>query len=59
MLYAADCAAIKQLKLPETTITMAERVSSGDLSGPGIEKPLHELPPFCRVTGVLSAHGRL
>ena len=31
MLYAADCAAIKQLKLPETTITMAERVTSGDL----------------------------
>jgi len=53
ILYAADCAAIKHLQLPDTTITMAERVTSGDLSVPGIEKPLHELPPFCRVTGVL------
>ncbi len=53
MLYAANCDAIKQLQLPDTTITMAERVTSGDLSGPEIEKPLHELPVFCRVTGML------
>jgi Tannase and feruloyl esterase len=52
-LYAADCDAIKQLKLQDTTITMAERVTSGELSGPGIDRPLHELPAFCRVTGVL------
>jgi feruloyl esterase len=52
-LYAADCAALKDLKLRETTITMAERVASGEVSGPGIETPLHGLPAFCRVAGVL------
>src|ERR1700753_969962 len=49
----ADCSALKQLKLADTTITTAERVTSGSLDGPGIDKPLHELPVFCRVTGVL------
>jgi Tannase and feruloyl esterase len=53
ILYAANCEAIKQLKLPDTTITLAERVTSGNLDGPGINKPLHELPPFCRVTAIL------
>ncbi len=51
-LYADNCTAIKDLKLPDTTITTAEQVA-GDVEGPGIEPPLHELPPFCRVTGVL------
>jgi hypothetical protein len=49
-LHAADCDSLKQLSLPDTTITLAEQVTSGDLSGPGIDKPLHDLPPFCRVT---------
>jgi hypothetical protein len=53
VLHADSCTAIKDLKLPDTTITMAQRVSSGNLDGPGIEKTLQELPPFCRVTGVL------
>jgi feruloyl esterase len=52
-LYAANCDAIKQLQLPDTTITTVERESTGDLSAPGVEKPFHELPVFCRVTGVL------
>ena len=52
-LHAADCGALKQLSLPDTIITLAEQVTSGDLSGPGIDKPLHDLPPFCRVTGIL------
>ena len=52
-LHADSCTAIKDLKLPDTTINMAERVTSGDLEVLGIDKPLHELPPFCRVTGVL------
>lgn len=50
--YAADCSAMKQLKLPDTTITTAERVSSGKLTAPGIDKPFHDLPVFCRVNGV-------
>ena len=53
LLHAANCDAIKQLQLPDTTITMAERVTTGELSGPELDKPLHELPVFCRVTGVL------
>ncbi len=53
LLHGADCAALKTLKLADTTITMAERVISGDLDGPGIDTPLHGLPAFCRVTGVL------
>jgi hypothetical protein len=53
LLHGANCEAIKDLKLADTTITMAERVISGDVEGPGIETPLHGLPGFCRVTGVL------
>jgi Tannase and feruloyl esterase len=53
VLHADSCTAIKDLKLPDTTITMAEAVASGDVDGPGLAKPLHELPPFCRVKGVL------
>src|SRR5580658_11087295 len=53
VLHADNCTAIKDLKLPDTTINMAERVTSGDLKVLGLDKPLHELPPFCRVTGIL------
>ena len=51
LLHAADCAAIKSLKLPDTTITMAEQTT--DVEGPHIDPPAHGLPEFCRVTGVL------
>src|SRR5271154_1836709 len=51
--YAANCDAIQDLKLPDTTITLAERVTSGNLDAPGLATPLHELPVFCRVTGIL------
>jgi hypothetical protein len=53
MLHAANCEALKQLKLADMTITMAEAVISGDVTGPGIAKPIHELPAFCRVKGIL------
>ncbi len=53
LLHAANCEAIKDLKLPDTTITMAQRVTSGDVEGSGIDTPIHELPAFCRVAGVL------
>ena len=51
--YAANCDAIQDLKLPDTTITLAERVTSGDLDVAGLATPLHELPVLCRVTGIL------
>jgi hypothetical protein len=50
-LHAMDCSAIKSLKFADTTITMAERTTEVD--GPDVEKPMRELPEFCRVTGVL------
>ncbi len=51
-LHAADCAAIRKLPLQNTTITLAEDVTSGTLIPPGAE-PLDKLPAFCRVAGVL------
>ena len=54
LLHAATCASLKDLKLADTTITMTEEITSGDLAPqPGLDKPLHELPAFCRVVGVL------
>ncbi|HEX4311376.1 MAG TPA: tannase/feruloyl esterase family alpha/beta hydrolase, partial [Acidobacteriaceae bacterium] len=50
-LHAADCAALKQLALPNTTMTLAEP-TSGTLALPG-DPPLEGLPSFCRVTGIL------
>src|ERR1700733_1505138 len=52
-LHADSCTAIKDLSLPDTTITMAEDVISGELSGPGLDNPPHDLPPFCWVSGIL------
>jgi len=52
LLYAADCAALKSLPLQNTTITLAEPVTSGTLALPDIA-PLEKLPAFCRVAGVL------
>jgi feruloyl esterase len=53
LLCAADCAALKALKLPDTTITMAEKVTSGVVEGPLVGTPQRNLPVFCRVAGVL------
>jgi hypothetical protein len=51
-LYAADCGALKALKLEATTITLAEPVTAGTLALPGMA-PMQGLPAFCRVTGIL------
>lgn len=53
MLRAASCDAIKDLKLPDTTITMSERVNSGAVVVPTLNLPLRRLPIFCRVVAVL------
>ena len=52
-LRADNCNALRDLKLRDTSITMAERVTSGDVEGPGVGQPLHGLPAFCRVAGIL------
>ena len=51
LLHAANCEALKDLRLPDTTINMAQVVTSGDPEVPG-NPTMHDLPPFCRVTGV-------
>ena len=53
VLFAADCGSLKDLKLEDTTITLAEPVTSGLLEIEGAGAPLHGLPAFCRVAGVL------
>ena len=50
-LQAADCTAMKSLKLDGTTINMAEAVT-GRLELPGMA-PIDGLPSFCRVSGLL------
>ncbi len=50
--YAADCTALKNLKLENTEITLAEAVTSGSLTISG-NAPMSGLPAFCRVVGVM------
>lgn len=51
-LLAADCGALRELPAGETSLRLTEPVRSGSLDVPG-EAPMRDLPPFCRVTGVL------
>ncbi|MGA8532334.1 MAG: tannase/feruloyl esterase family alpha/beta hydrolase [Acidobacteriaceae bacterium] len=52
LLFAADCPTLKNLQLPNTSITLAEAVTSGTLDLAGAP-PLSDLPAFCRVAGEL------
>jgi Tannase and feruloyl esterase len=51
-LFAADCPSLKNLNLPNTTITLAETITTGTVA-PDDGPPLHGLPAFCRVAGEL------
>ena len=52
--YAATaCADLAKLPLPETKITLAERVPAGDFKAPGVQQPL-KVPALCRVTGTVA-----
>ena len=52
--YAATaCADLAKLELPETKITLAERVPAGDFKAPGVQQPL-KVPALCRVTGTVA-----
>lgn len=51
--HAADCSSLRKLKFPDTSITLAESVVSGNLSLSASSQPLQELPKFCRVAGVI------
>jgi len=50
---ATACAELSKLKLPDTTITRAERVAAGDLAVPGSPRPL-KVPALCRVAGTVA-----
>jgi feruloyl esterase len=49
---AADCGALKNLALENTTILVAEAVTSGTLAVSDQAPPVQGLPAFCRVAGV-------
>ncbi|MCG3160983.1 MAG: Mono(2-hydroxyethyl) terephthalate hydrolase [Acidobacteria bacterium] len=51
---AATCEGLADLKLPNTTITMAQSVAAGGFTPTaGSAAPYKNLPAFCRVTGVI------
>ena len=52
-LFAADCASLKSLRLEDTTIALAEPVTSGTLTASEARPAMAGLPAFCRVTGVI------
>ncbi|HTV13203.1 MAG TPA: tannase/feruloyl esterase family alpha/beta hydrolase [Acidobacteriaceae bacterium] len=50
---AADCSSLATLQLANTTITLAESVTSGALALPDDGTMLRDLPAFCRIAGRL------
>jgi len=52
---AASCEDLAKLKLPDATITAAASVAAGQFVPPGgqNEKPMADLPAFCRVAATL------
>ena len=51
---SAACASLAEQKLPNTTITSAQPVTSGTFTPTGSTNPIANLPPFCRVAGVIA-----
>lgn len=50
----ADCAALATRALPGTTVTTAERITSGSFTPPGSTAAITGLPSFCRVAGAIT-----
>lgn len=48
------CAKLAGERLPNTSITAAEAVTSGSFTPPGSNNEITNLPPFCRVAGVIA-----
>jgi feruloyl esterase len=48
------CTALAQLKLPDTTVATADAVTGGSFTVPGSTNTISNLPPFCRVGGVVA-----
>src|SRR6266545_1775965 len=51
---AAACAGLAARALPSTTIATAQEVTSGSFTQPGTTNIIPNLPPFCRVAGVIA-----
>src|SRR5260370_40728386 len=52
-LLAADCSGLKDLKLEQTSFTIATLETSGTLDPPSARIPLQGRLAFCRVAGIL------
>jgi feruloyl esterase len=52
-LAATACADLAKLALPDTKITVAERVPAGGFSAPGAQQAL-QVPAMCRVAGTVA-----
>ena len=48
------CSGLAQRSLPDTTISAAQTVTTGSFTPPGSTNLITNLPPFCRVTGVIA-----
>ena len=51
---AGACEGLAAQRLPNTTITTAQAVTSGSFTPPGSSNAITNLPPFCRVAGVIA-----
>jgi feruloyl esterase len=50
---AGDCGALAKLALPATTITIAEPLPAGSFTPPSAQRPIDNLPQFCRIAGTI------
>ena len=51
---SSGCASLAGQKLTNATITAAQAITTGSFTPPGSTNPIADLPPFCRVTGVIA-----
>ncbi len=47
------CESLATLRLPDVTVTTAQRITGGSFTPPGATAPITGLPPFCRVAGAI------
>ena len=50
---APSCERLAGTRLPQTTITSAEAVTGGSFTPPGSTNAIANVPPFCRIAGVI------
>ena len=51
---ALVCEKLADMRLPDTTISVAEAVAQGLFTPAGANNPIANLPPFCRVAGTIA-----